>query len=303
MSAVFLSYARDDAFIARQLMEDLVSVGIDVWSDARLTPGSDWAVEITRQLEEAAAVVVLISRASIESKWVIKEWTSAIHRSARVIPVLVGGATHRDLPLGLRNIQFVDLGADYTAALASIISAVRDLVGSTEPPASESVDVARVAEDIVKRVLDGLGISPNRPLPQMGETQDNKLIFVICSFLPDMEPIFEAISAAAISVDLRAERVKDIIGDYRITEKMLSMIRRARFIVADLTHERPNVYFELGYARGIGKTVITILREGTERHFDIYDWTHISYMDSRPLERLLIERFEHEVAQSPPGLL
>jgi hypothetical protein len=27
--------------------------------------------------------------------------------------------------------------------------------------------------------------------------------------------------------------------------------------VADLSHERPNVYFELGYARELGKTVVT----------------------------------------------
>src|SRR5215472_8908980 len=71
--------------------------------------------------------------------------------------------------------------------------------------------------------------------------------------------------------DPRAERVKDVQGDYRITETILAMIRQARFVVADLTHERPNVYFELGYARGLGKTVITLLRAGTIAHFDVRD--------------------------------
>jgi nucleoside 2-deoxyribosyltransferase len=74
------------------------------------------------------------------------------------------------------------------------------------------------------------------------------------------------------------------------------MIEGARFVVADLTHERPNVYFELGYARGLGKTVVTIAREGTAVHFDVKDWTYIPYIDSRLLELDLKKRFEFELS-------
>lgn len=98
---------------------------------------------------------------------------------------------------------------------------------------------------------------------------DDVLVFVITSFAEEMEPIFDGISSAANHVGLRAERVKDVVGDYRITEQVMKMIRSARFIVADLSLERPNVYFELGYARGLGKTVITIMRAGTNVHFDV----------------------------------
>jgi hypothetical protein len=76
------------------------------------------------------------------------------------------------------------------------------------------------------------------------------------------------------------------------------MIGQARFILADLTNERPNAYFELVYARGLGKTVITILRSGTNIHFDVRDWTHIGYFDSRPLETDLMQRFKFELQRS-----
>jgi hypothetical protein len=66
-------------------------------------------------------------------------------------------------------------------------------------------------------------------------------------------------------------------------------------VETSLTYERPNVYFELGYARGLGKTVITILRSGTNAHFDVRDWTCLEYFDSRPLESDLIERLKFEV--------
>jgi hypothetical protein len=135
-------------------------------------------------------------------------------------------------------------------------------------------------------------------VPIQGERLDDKLVFVVSSFAPEMEPSFAAIESAARSVGLRAERVKDVKGDYRITDKIFTMIRQARLIVADLTDERPNVYFELGYARGINKTVITILKEGTSAHFDVQDWTYLKYYDSRPLEHDLVERFKFELQRS-----
>lgn len=127
---------------------------------------------------------------------------------------------------------------------------------------------------------------------------DVTLVFVICSFAPEMEPVYAAIAAAASRVGLRAERVKDVQGDHRPVETILEKIRRARLVVADLTHERPNVYFELGYARALGKTVVTLLRAGTAVHFDVRDWVYLEYFDSRPLEGDLIERFRYELRAS-----
>ena len=126
---------------------------------------------------------------------------------------------------------------------------------------------------------------------------DQGLIFVIMAFNDEMTPVFDGIASAAIKVGLTAKRVIDVIGDYRITDQIIQMIHSARFIVADLTLERPNVYFELGYARGIDKTVITTVRRGTNVHFDVKDWTYIEYTDSRVLEKELIKRLEIELSK------
>ena len=84
----------------------------------------------------------------------------------------------------------------------------------------------------------------------------------------------------------------DDLGDYRITDRIIDMIKRAKFIVADLTYERPNVYFELGYARALGKTVLTTAKQDTEIHFDVKDWTYIPYEDENELESELSARLE-----------
>lgn len=122
------------------------------------------------------------------------------------------------------------------------------------------------------------------------------LVLVLCAFTPDMEPVFEAVAAAATAVGLRAVRVKDVPGDYRVTDTILTLLKTARLVVADLTHDRPNVYFELGYARGFGKTVVTTIRAGSKAHFNVQDWTYLEYIDSRPLEHEIRQRFAFELS-------
>jgi hypothetical protein len=62
---------------------------------------------------------------------------------------------------------------------------------------------------------------------------------------------------------------KDYVGG--ITDEMIAEIRRSRFVVADYTGQRNNVYFEAGFALGLGLTVIQTCRadEAADLHFDI----------------------------------
>jgi hypothetical protein len=160
-----------------------------------------------------------------------------------------------------------------------------------------------IADRIVRRlnyggpsVADGTGLTAAGGAGAGSDAEcQSDLVFMLSAFTPDMDPAYHAVAAAATEVGLRAERVKDVKGDFRITEQILDMIKRARLIVADLTNDRPNVYFELGYARGIGKKVITILRSGSQPHFDVYDWAYLEYIDSRPLEKDLLELFRLEL--------
>ena len=168
---------------------------------------------------------------------------------------------------------------------------------SEAPPLQAAIDIERIAEAVENRIAARLG------LQQGGKTSvrrpsifvDEKLVFVVISFDAAMDPAFEAICAAAKACGLVAKRVKDVLGDYRITDKMLAMIASAPFVVADLSLERPNVYFELGYARGLAKRVITILRDGSSAHFDVQDWQYLAYADFRPLEKDLADRFRYEL--------
>lgn len=297
MPKVFLSYARSDAQAVERVARDLRSQGVDLWMDRQdLVAGEAWLPQIEGAIAGADFMLVFLSAASLGSSWVRKEYEAAFEIQARaggtrLIPVLLERV---ELPSFLSSVQYVDLTESYLEGMQQLLRALQVPVG---PRPQEVVDPAKLAREVAGEVAKILGLeSRSKPSPLGQQEADPESVFVIMAFSADMEPIFEGVNDAGTALGLSVKRVKDVQGDYRITDQIVQMISRARFVVADLSHERPNVYFELGFARGLGKTVITIAREGTTIHFDVKDWTCISYIDSRLLERDLKKRFEFELA-------
>jgi len=101
---------------------------------------------------------------------------------------------------------------------------------------------------------------------------------------PQLEDVLEAIKEAAQRCSITAERVDEVESNERITDRILESIRRAEFVIADLTNGRPNVFFEAGYAHGLGKIPIYIARHGTHIHFDIKDYPVIMFRNMRELK-------------------
>lgn len=298
MPTVFLSYARQDAQAVSRVADDLRRRGVELWMDRQdLVAGDEWLPQIEAAISKADFMLVFISNASLNSAWVQREYQVAFQSQAktggtRLIPVLLERV---ELPSFLAAIQYVDLTESYVDGIRQILHALQVPTG---PRPKEVIDASKLAKEVAGEVAKILGLET---LPRPEAKSRNvipQLVFVIMAFRPDMEPTFEGIREAGAAHGLDVKRVKDLQGDYRITDQIIQMIKAARFVVVDLSHERPNVYFELGYARGLGKTVITIAREGTTVHFDVKDWTYIPYVDSRVLERDLKKRFEFELART-----
>ncbi len=86
------------------------------------------------------------------------------------------------------------------------------------------------------------------------------------------EEAFNAIKDTCRSIKLNARRVDENFTSGFIILEIIELIEKAELIVFDLTYERPNVYYELGYAHGVGNSPTNILllaKEGTDLHFDI----------------------------------
>jgi len=78
----------------------------------------------------------------------------------------------------------------------------------------------------------------------------------------------------ALRVDLREHNGK-------ICDQIIAEIRRSRFVVADFTDNRGGVYFEAGFALGLGIPVIWTVEktffDKEDVHFDTRQYNHIVY--------------------------
>lgn len=319
MSHIFLSYSTKDKAMVDKIAQDLENEGFKIWQNKEMNFGENWSNQIEQAINTADAVLAFISSNSRTSKWFRAETGKSLIDGKFIIPILLERV---DVPLYLGELYRVDFTDPnlYNKRIKDVIEALsyyikklqssqtlrlanNDTQHKSEKIKAEEIVKKEFAKEVAALMADEmakmLGIEKETRLPK--PRIDERLIFVIISFENDMNPVFEGIKAAGNSLGLEVKRVKDVIGDYRITEQIINMMNSARFIVADLTHERPNVYFELGYARGLGKTVITTAREGTNIHFDVKDWAYISYTDSRILEQDIKKRFEYELSktQSP----
>ena len=105
MADIFLSYAQADAKRAKQVADALSAKGWSVWWDATLVPGTRFRDEIEKQLHAARCVVVLWSKTSVKSDWVIDEADDGKKRGV-LIQALIEDVRP---PHGFRQIQFATL--------------------------------------------------------------------------------------------------------------------------------------------------------------------------------------------------
>jgi nucleoside 2-deoxyribosyltransferase len=147
-----------------------------------------------------------------------------------------------------------------------------------------------------------IGVLRNPP-PQMPPEQQAARVteirsdyaFVAMAMTKDdhqLVDVLEAIKEGAKTCGIHAERIDDQQSNERITDRILESIRKAEFVIVDLTHERPNVFYEAGYAHALGKTPVYLSRTGTSIHFDIKDFPVIEFRNMKELKEGLIKRLQ-----------
>ncbi len=100
-------------------------------------------------------------------------------------------------------------------------------------------------------------------------------------------------------------RVDEAEDTGRIDDLILAEIRRSRFIVADFTHgeegTRGGVYYEAGFAHGLGIPVIFTCRKDLigKVHFDTRQYNHIVWETPEDLRTNLANRISAVIGNGP----
>jgi hypothetical protein len=123
--------------------------------------------------------------------------------------------------------------------------------------------------------------------------------FVAMSFDPSLDGLYErGIKPAVEACGLTVINVGNVQYNGVVTDLIHAEIRRAQVIVADVTGQRQNVYFEAGLAIGLGRTVIWSCHEDEihDVHFDTRQYSHVEWKDAADLRVKLEDRIRGTVS-------
>jgi len=116
--------------------------------------------------------------------------------------------------------------------------------------------------------------------------------FVAMSFSDGLKHIWEGpIYNAITKAGYKPHRVDAEPHIDRIDAKIISEIKNSRFVVADVTEQKLGVYFEAGYAIGLGLPVLWCVKKDDldNVHFDTRQYNHIVWETTDDLESQLYD--------------
>ena len=151
MTDIFLSYAREDLERIQPIVDALKEQGWAVFWDRRIPAGQTWRSYIGKALEDACCLIVVWSKDSVNSSWVIEEADEGKRRGI-LVPLLLDIV---EQPRGFREIQAANL-TDWQPGIPSIqfkhfIEDVHAILGAPEglPKGDEE---RRIEDDITPKI-------------------------------------------------------------------------------------------------------------------------------------------------------
>jgi hypothetical protein len=115
-------------------------------------------------------------------------------------------------------------------------------------------------------------------------------VFTIMSFAREFRDVFASCKEVCKEFGLEAERTDEAASLERIIPRLEKGIRGSAFVIADVSEASPNVFYEVGFARGLDKDLIMTARQGTKLPFDIGDIPVIFWEIQEDLKEQLRKR-------------
>lgn len=118
MPDIFISYSKQERQLTEDLAKYLEAEGYVVWWDTSLVTGENFRSAIKQQLDDARAVIVVWTRSSVNSDWVVSEAEHAA-RQTKLIPLRAADLLMEQIPnpFNVRHTEVVENRGALKAAL------------------------------------------------------------------------------------------------------------------------------------------------------------------------------------------
>ena len=122
---------------------------------------------------------------------------------------------------------------------------------------------------------------------------NSKQAFVAMPFSDETKKIREAIRKGVEKAGYIVQIIDEKEHNKQIVPEILYEIRKSKFLIAELTGHNTGVYYEAGYAEGLGKEVILVCNTkafGEKGHFDIKQKSSILWNTEDEITEKLYKR-------------
>ncbi len=201
------------------------------------------------------------------------------------------------------TVHGVNYGLDEAESLKSQMAGFLEAIETGNAPhALERVSIIERASDRAERlavVLNGIvpQIYSSSEIPQSDDLRtagrDSVLkphIFVAMPFLEEMDDIYQygiyrPVTSGTGFICERAD-LSSFTGD--VLSWVKSRIASSALVIAELSGANPNVYLEVGYAWGLGKPTLLLVKNTDELKFDVRSQRCLVYKKIQDLEDSLM---------------
>jgi nucleoside 2-deoxyribosyltransferase len=125
--------------------------------------------------------------------------------------------------------------------------------------------------------------------------------FVAMWFDESTQDIYEKAIKPAVEKTgtVKCLRIDELEHNNKICDQIVAEIRRSKYVVADFTGNRGGVYFEAGFAQGLGLPVVWTVKESDlgNVHFDTRQYNHIVYTTPEDLYEKLLSRIQATITE------
>jgi len=126
-----------------------------------------------------------------------------------------------------------------------------------------------------------------------------KSVFVMMPFDEAMDDLYVyGIRGCAEKLGLKCIRVDEIEHNSNIINEIKDRIKKSEYLIGEMSKPNKNVYYEVGYAHGLGKEVILLTNNTEEIPFDLKSENHIVYKNIKELEQSLEKRIKTMMSET-----